>query len=301
MISGSSRNILRYLRKRRPVPVKSSVAPRLERSSGCTRLSFKSAPSGTAIDELYQQGCCKVRFPQSTNGTLEAVLLNTAGGLTDGDTLSNEICWRRGTQATVTTQAAERIYRAATRDVARVTTRISIDDDCLAAWLPQETIVFDGARLARTLKIDMKSTSRLVALESIVFGRRAMGESVDCGAVSDRWLIRIDGRPAFSDNFLVDDQLTGPVAEYLDRASVANSAHCVATLVIVADDCNEIVEAARKFAQPTDAIVGATRLDRLAVLRILAGDSQAMRTAVGQIVASLGGTLDVRLPRVWHC
>ena len=102
---------------------------------------------------------------------MEAVLLNTSGGLTDGDTLSNEISWRAGTRATVTTQAAERIYRAATPDVARVATRIRIEDDCLACWLPQETIVFDGARLARTLEIDMQSSSRLVALESIVFGR----------------------------------------------------------------------------------------------------------------------------------
>lgn len=281
--------------------MKNDVAPRLERSSGCTRLSFKAAPSGTALAELYQQGCCKVRFPRSAGAHLEAVLLNTSGGLTDGDALSTEIAWQAGTRATVTTQAAERIYRAASRDVARVSTRISIDDGCLAGWLPQETIVFDGARLARTLEIDMKSTSRLLALESVVFGRRAMGETFNLGTISDRWRIAIDGRLEFSDNFLLDDQLTGRAGEYLDRASVANAAHCLATLVVVAPDCEDAVEDAQKLAAPAGGAVGATCLGRLAVLRILAGDGQAMRKTIGQVIAALGSTLDMELPRVWHC
>jgi urease accessory protein len=79
------------------------VAPKLERSAGCIRLTFKSAPRGTALDELYQQGCSKVRFPRKSDGAPEAVLLNTSGGLADGDTLSTDIRWRRDTRAVVTT------------------------------------------------------------------------------------------------------------------------------------------------------------------------------------------------------
>ncbi len=242
-----------------------------------------------------------MRFPRNRNGNMEAVLLNTSGGLTDGDRLTTELHWRQESRAIVTTQAAERIYRAATRDVARVITRISIDDNSVACWLPQETIVFDGARLTRSLEIDVPSTSHLVALESTVFGRQAMGETVNYGRISERWRIRVDNRLAFADHFLIDDQLTGRVGDYLDLASVANSAHCIATIVIVAPDRDKIVENARSLAIPTDVVVGATCLDRLAVLRILAGDSQAMRTAIGQIVASLGGALDIELPQVWHC
>ena len=277
------------------------AAARLERSSGRTRLSFKPALHGTALGELYQQGCCKVRFPRQAHGDLEAVLLNTSGGLTDGDQLTHDICWRPGTRATVTTQAAERIYQAATQDVARVTTRIAIGHDAVACWLPQETIVFDGARFTRSLEIEMTSTSRMVALESTVFGRRAMGETVNSGRLSDRWGIRIDGRLAFSDGFLVDDPLTGPVDAYLHRAAVANRAHCLATIVIAAPDRDRIVDRARQAVPPANAVVSATGLGPLVVVRILAQDSQAMRAAVGQIVACLGGILDVELPRVWHC
>ena len=278
-----------------------SVAPRLERSVGCVKLSFKSARSGTALDELYQQGCSKVRFPRTSDGIPEAVLLNTSGGLADGDSLTTEIRWRQKTRAVVTTQAAERVYRAASHDVARVSTHVAIEDDAVACWLPQETIVFDGARLARTLEVDMTSASRLVALESTVFGRRAMGETVHHGRISDSWRIRIDGRLAFADRFLADDRLTGRLGEYLDRVSVANGAHCLAMIVVVTPDCDNVVENARKLTMPTDTLVGATCLDKLAVLRILARDSQAMRTAVSRIVTSLGGNLEVGLPRVWHC
>lgn len=277
------------------------AAPKLERASGNTRLSFKSSPRGTVLDELYQRGCSKVRFPRRTNEGLEAVLLNTSGGLTDGDAITNEICWRAGTRATVTTQAAERVYRAASNDVARVSTRVRVEERCVAAWLPQETIVFNGARLARTLEIDLHSSSQLVAVESTVFGRRAMGEILDSGRVSDRWRVRIDGRLAFADNFLADDQQTGPVGRFLNRASIANMAHCAATIVIVAAEGNDVVESVRRITVPESAILGASRLDRVAVVRMLATDSQSMRIVIGEIIACLGGAFDLQLPRVWHC
>jgi len=129
--------------------VTADAAPALQRSSGAARVSFKRRASDTCLDELYQQGCSKVRFPRKQDGSPEAVLLNTAGGLADGDTLNVDIHWREGARATVTSQAAERVYRAAGEGSARVTTRLRVEAQAVACWLPQETIVFDGARLAR--------------------------------------------------------------------------------------------------------------------------------------------------------
>lgn len=278
-----------------------TAAPRLERSSGSVRLAFKPGPSGTALDRLYQQGCGKVRFPRNDNGRPEAVLLNTSGGLTDGDTLDTEIRWRRTTRATVTTQAAERVYRAASDDVARVSTHLTLENDAVACWLPQETIVFDGARLVRTLDIDLTETSRLVALESTVFGRRAMGETVDRGRITDRWRVRIDDRLVFLDSLSITDRGAGRISDYLDRKAVANSAHCIATMVVAAHDGEAIVGYVRELAPPAGLVVAATRIDRLVVIRMLADDSQAMRSTIGEIVAFLGGILDIELPRVWHC
>ncbi len=276
-------------------------AQSLQRSSGRSRLSFKSVDGGTAIDALYQQGCCKVRFPQRTDGALEAVLLNTAGGLTDGDRVDNEVFWKDGSRATVTTQAAERIYRAAGDDSAKVNTRLRIEQACVACWLPQETIVFDGSRLARSLDIDMASGGSLLAHESIVFGRRAMGETVNVGRIEDSWRIRIDGRLVFADNFVVDERRTGPIDEYLGRRPVTDSARCLSTVVLVSNDCDRLVEHARALETSAHLRIGASCLGPVAILRVLAEDSQIMRKAFAQVFAGLGSTFGSELPRVWQC
>ncbi len=283
------------------VSIIQNLAHNLQRSSGRTRLSFKSIANRTAIDELYQQGCCKVRFPMRTDRSLEAVLLNTAGGLTDGDTIDNDFRWRAGSQGTVTTQAAERIYRAAGGDSARVRTRVHIEENCVACWLPQETIVFEGSRLARTLEIDMAPNSRLIAIESTVFGRRAMGETVQSGRLSDRWRIRIGGQLVFADSFLLDDELAGPVDAHLERPSVANAANCLSTVVIAAEDCGEVVNVVRAMETPPNVRVGATCLGAITVVRILAQDSQVMRNTFGRMYTKLGRAFGMELPRVWHC
>ena len=289
------------------------AAPALQRSSGAARVSFKRRASDTCLDELYQQGCSKVRFPRKQGGSPEAVLLNTAGGLADGDVLNTDIHWREGARATVTSQAAERVYRAAGEGSARVTTRLRVDADAVACWLPQETIVFDGARLARSLEIEVAPDACLLALESTVFGRRAMGETVSRGRVSDRWRVRIAGRLAFADHFLLDDSLTGPIDASLARGPVADGAHCIATMVVVAPDCDRIVKAAREVLTvasaeslselPVDSgtDVGATLLDGLAVLRVVAADGAAMRAMLIRLVTLAGETSGITLPRVWHC
>ena len=289
------------------------AAPALQRSSGAARVSFRRRASDTCLDELYQQGCSKVRFPRKQGGSPEAVLLNTAGGLADGDVLNTDIHWREGARATVTSQAAERVYRAAGEGSAWVTTRLRVDADAVACWLPQETIVFDGARLARSLEIEVAPDACLLALESTVFGRRAMGETVSRGRVSDRWRVRIAGRLAFADHFLLDDALTGPIDASLARGPVADGAHCIATMVVVAPDCDRIVTAAREVLTvasaeslselPVDSgtDVGATLLDGLAVLRVVAADGAAMRAMLIRLVTLAGETSGITLPRVWHC
>ena len=85
----------------------------LQRSTGAARIAFKARDGRTVLDDVHQSGCCKVRFPRPDPGaTTEAVLINTAGGLTDADRLTVEARWRPGTCAVVTSQAAERVYRS---------------------------------------------------------------------------------------------------------------------------------------------------------------------------------------------
>lgn len=154
------------------------------------------------LGELYQDGCYKARFPSAEpQQSTEAILINTSGGLTDGDALSCHAAWNANTAALITTQAAERIYRSRGAQTT-VLTQLNVGECANACWLPQETILFDGGRMDRNINIDMSPGARLFAAESVVFGRTAMGEVARSGRICDRWRVRIDGKLVFADGLL---------------------------------------------------------------------------------------------------
>ena len=135
---------------------------RPQRANGRGRLVTKPYRAETRLDGLFQEGCAKIRLPQSFDGRMEAVLINTAGGLTGGDRLAWDFETGAATHLTVTTQACERVYRAVA-GTAEVTTRLIVGDGARADWLPQETILFDRSSLTRRLDVDlapMPSSSR---------------------------------------------------------------------------------------------------------------------------------------------
>ena len=142
-------------------------------------------------------------MPNTTNGTLEAVIVNTAGGMAGGDRFSVEIVAGDGTDVVAGTAAAEKVYRAIGADT-EVTTRLSVGAGAKLAWLPQEMILFDRARLNRRIDIDLAADASLLLCEAVVFGRAAMGETVEQGALIDRWRLHRDGKLVFAENVRLD-------------------------------------------------------------------------------------------------
>src|SRR5215469_11942830 len=154
-------------------PSLASIEPRPPRSRGAVRVTLKAANSRTVLDTLYQSGCLRLRIPRTEKHTqTESVLINTAGGLTGGDDLYIESHWLAGTTACLTTQAAEKIYRAA-NSVARVRTRLFVESGANAEWLPQETILFNRSALDRRLDVNLARGAKFLGLETVVFGRQA--------------------------------------------------------------------------------------------------------------------------------
>src|SRR4029077_13026294 len=98
---------------------------------------------------------------------------------------------------------AEKIYRSLGPATA-VTVRLALARGARLRWLPQETILFDRARLARSIEVDMEEGASLLIAEAIVFGRSAMGETVEDGAIADRWRIRRGGRLVFAESLRLD-------------------------------------------------------------------------------------------------
>ena len=283
---------------------KQKTPPKLSRAHGHLRISLKRRGPKTVLDDFYQQGCLKARFPAiEPDHMYEGVLINTSGGLTDGDKLKQEFIWGDNTTARITAQAAERIYRSRLED-AHIHTTLMIGKQAHAQWLPQETILFNGGRLHRANNIDMQKGSSLIATESLVFGRTAMNEDVVEGSIFESWRIRHDGALVFADGF----HLHGDIQEQLSRPAIANGAKAIATLLYVGEDAGKLehpMKEACKVLSTEHTRIGCSLLPKILITRILGSEGAKMRFALGKLAQELMNQTNQNtkadLPKVWLC
>ena len=211
-----------------------------QRARGEARIAVKLRGGVTAIDRLYQSGCAKMRLPKTHGDDAQAVLINTSGGLTGGDRIEWGVELADRTSLVVTTQACERIYRSTGED-AVVSVDLEIGAGARLAWLPQETILFDRSRFERTLSVEMASDSRLLLVEPIIFGRAAMDETVNAAFYRDRWRIRRGGALIHGDDLRFDMDHHRQLA----RKAVLGGASAIASVLLIADDCERFLDRAR--------------------------------------------------------
>lgn len=274
-----------------------------QRVDGAARLELTRSRDGrTTVSDLYQRAPCRLLFPAAESGDpVLAVLLTTSGGLTGGD--RTDVAAIVGPQAcaTVTTQAAEKIYRAlATDRETRVSVEVSVGAGAWAEWLAQETILFDGARLRRTFRAQVAASGRLLALESIVFGRTRMGERFESGRLYDAWNVTRDGRTVWIDAL----HLEGDVGR--QRAAPFGLGTCVAysTLLYVGGDAAERLDFVRDNLACSGGLGAATAFDGMLIVRAMADSARDLRVAMAALAAGLrreAGAWPARLPRVWSC
>lgn len=272
--------------------------PRLERAIGELLVSFKPSDAETVLKGLRQAGCLRARFPRRlVPGWKDVVLLNTSGGIAGGDRLDLGFSVDTGASATIAAQAAERFYRCVVGGGPPVVrTSIAVAPGGAAEWLPQETILFDGSRLDRRLDVSVSGDARFLGVETLVFGRAAMGEVVRDAWVRDLIRVRRDGALLLHDAVRLD----GPADAILHRAAVAGGGRAVATVVYVAPDVEgrlEAVRSALEAAADTDA--AASAWNGMLIARIVGADGASLRRVIMVVLSALR---DQRpLPRVWMC
>jgi urease accessory protein len=243
----------------------------------------------TRRGRVHEDGSLRVRFPNVEAGAaLEAVLVNTAGGMTGGDRFAIEVALDDGANAVVGTAAAEKIYRSTGLDT-EVAVTLTASAGATLAWLPQETILFDRARLARRIDVGLADDASLLLCEAVVFGRAAMGETVTQGRLVDRWRLCRGGRLVFAETMRLD----GAIAAKLAAPAVAAGAHALATL-LVAPGNDAIIETVRSLDFAGE--VGVSAWNGLAVVRCCARDGAALRHDIIRILTALGRC---ELPRLW--
>lgn len=243
----------------------------------------------SVVADLRQAGSAKVLLPRGDGPMLDAALLVTAGGITGGDAFHWDAIVGEGGWLGLTTQAAERAYRARPGETGRVTVRLSAAAGARVDWLPQETILFDGSALARRLDVDLAGDAVLLAVEPLVFGRAAMGERITGVRLTDQWRIRRDGRLVHAEAL----RFAGSAAE-LARPAVLAGAGAMATVILASCDADAMLAPVRRLL-PDGAGASVIRPGLLAV-RVLAADGFELRRCLIPVLQALRGA---PLPSMW--
>ena len=267
---------------------------RMQRVAARGRLSARLVWRSTRLCRISHECPAKIRLPVRDDDALEAVLINTAGGLTGGDRIAWTIEAEAGAGVVVTTQACEKVYRSS-GGRAEATCTLRAGAGARIAWLPQETIVFDRSAFARRLYVEPAEEAEALLLEATLFGRRAMGETVGFAAFRDRWRVRVDGRLVHAEDFAV-----GPdVAAALSWPAVTGGAVAVATVLLVARDAADRLDAARAIVGGDGGGASAWQVGGTGKLlaRLVAADGYALRRRLVALVGLLNG--HAGLPKVW--
>jgi urease accessory protein len=260
------------------------------RARGSVSFDVHQLEGLTRRRHLHESGSLRVRFPSPEAEGLSAVFVNTAGGVAGGDCFDIEILTGEGSRLAVTTAAAEKVYRAA-GPAAQLDITLKLAAGSHLAWLPQETILFDRARLARRIDIDLAESASLLLCEIVVFGRAAMGERMQSGEFVDRWRMRRGGRLVFAETVRLD----GEIGAKLARPAIAKGGAAVGTALIVPGD-EALVERIRELTKSFGGEVGISAWNGFAMARFCAQDAARLRA---DMMAVLGRATGAALPRLW--
>lgn len=264
-----------------------------QRVAGVARLSVEASGGRTRLARLFQEGAAKIRLPRHERPEIEAVLINTAGGMTGGDRLRWEFDIGAGAALTATTQASEKAYRASHGE-ARVSTAIRVGARGRVAWLPQETILYEGSALDRGLSVELAASAQALLVEPVLLGRKAHGETLSRAFFRENWRVRQDGCLVHADALRL-----GPDIEAARSSrAMLDGAGAFATVLLIGEGAGQLLDAARDICGPRGGAsfwtVGKT--GKL-LARLVAEDGYALRARLVPLLRLLNH--GAALPKLW--
>jgi len=272
----------------------------LQRAEGSCRIVLGGSERGTRVVDVFQQSPIRVLFPGTRGAAVEeAVFVNTAGGIAGGDRLEYSVTGLANASIAVTSQAAEKVYRAL-NEPARIATKLKASEGAKLSWLPQETIVFNRARISRETEIDLASGAQLLALEWLLLGRAAHGEEMGAGQIADSWRVKKDGRLIWGDTF----RATNEIFPHLGRKALLSDCKAIATLLYFGPNLDITLEILRDLGPSLGCSSAATLVSGLMVVRFAARVSSDLRLALRDVLQLFGRELGpgpFRVPKMWSC
>jgi len=138
----------------------------------------------------------KALYPEGP-GLCHAIIVHPPGGIAGGDRLEVKLQSQARTQALVTTPSAAKWY--GTDLPVPATQKIEIDLRGQLEWLPQESIVFDRARVTSELSIHVAETGAMLGWDHLIFGRRASGETFSTGCFTQSLRVKLSEQLVWHD------------------------------------------------------------------------------------------------------
>lgn len=270
-------------------------------SDGAAEIGVALRGDETRLRHLYQSDPCRILFPRVPAGApMESVIVTTSGGIVGGDRLRFALDAGPGSTAAMTTQAAEKVYRS-TGAISEISVTATVGDNAFLEWMPQETILFDGARMRRENRVELAGSGRILTGEIVVFGRRARGEVFANGFLHDSWRIRRDGKLVWGDALHLD----GTPGERIGRRYTFAAAAAVGTMIYAGQDAEAHLETAREClgAGPESVHCATTVVGTVLIARFLSEDAAALRARFADLWKNMRSAVaghPARLPRVWE-
>jgi urease accessory protein len=272
----------------------------LQRADGSGQMVLSGSASGTRLVDVFQRSPIRIMFPRSGGSAIEeAVIINTAGGIAGGDRLEFSVTALADASVVVTSQAAEKVYRALS-EPARITTKLKACETAKLAWLPQETIVFNSARLCRETEVELSSGAELLALEWLVLGRTAHGEEMVGGHITDSWRVKKDSRLIWADSLRVTDEMF----PHLHRKALLSDYKAVGTLIYFGPYLDKRLEFLRDVLSSLGCHCAATSVGGLIIVRFATKVSSDLRHALRNLLQHFNRELGAgpfRVPKMWSC
>ncbi len=274
------------------------TAARWQRGDGALELGFKRVGDATRLAHLFQHDPCRALFPRAEPDDIaQAILITTSGGLAGGDRLRIAVEGEAGARQLLATQAAEKIYRS-DGTATEVDIGLRVGAGAWIEWLPQETILFEGARLHRRVELAVDGDGALLAGDMIAFGRAARGERFTRGLLLDRWRLRLGGRLAWADQLRIDD----PAAD-LGHPAGFDGAGAFGTLIYAGPGAEAMLPRVRELTDGFALRAGCSLVGGVLLVRMLAPDAEPLRrdfAALWMLIRSGAGGWPARMPRIWH-
>jgi urease accessory protein len=269
---------------------------------GVARLELAANQSGnTVLRDLFHSQPLRLLFPlESGRDVFQAVIACVSGGLVGGDRLDVTVKLGQNAQAMVIGQAAEKVYRSLGADC-QIENSLEVGAGAWLEWLPQETIIFDGARLRRRTIARIQDGGALLAGEILAFGRGASGESLTHGLIQDGWEIRgSDGALIWKDVLRMD----GDLAALLAHPASFDGARAYGTIIFAGAAARALLDVVRAELEKFAGLlrIGVTLVRGILLVRILGRSVIELRQAYAALWSLLrhrAADLPQLLPRLW--